>query len=134
LLGPHELDFWSFFQQSLEYLDDKPDPLDRWSQRDIGTLANNFGADPIFPFLGRPFTPFFSWTMRTNRIFESPLRLLIHDQNGLFVSFRGALAFPAHIDLPPAPPYKSSHAPCKTACPVHAFDDGFTMSMAVKNI
>ena len=51
-------------------------------------------------------------------------KILVHDQSGLFLSFRGALAFKEHISFP----VPSGHSPgdcpspCMTACPVNAFD------------
>jgi hypothetical protein len=51
LLGLHEPDFWSFFQQEPEYLDGKPGPLHRWSQRVISTLANDLGKIRYFPLV-----------------------------------------------------------------------------------
>ncbi|MEP5091365.1 MAG: ferredoxin, partial [Paracoccaceae bacterium] len=67
--------------------------------------------------------PFFSWALRTGRVHASPILLLVHDRAGLFVSFRGALALPEHIDVPSPPnnPCEScSGKPCRTACPVSA--------------
>jgi epoxyqueuosine reductase len=48
--------------------------------------------------------------------------LLVHARFGLFVSYRGALAFPARLALPPpaARPCDGCPAPCLAACPVGA--------------
>jgi epoxyqueuosine reductase len=48
---------------------------------------------------------------------------LVHDQAGLMVSFRGALALNYRIDLPATPdaaPCVECEAPCLIACPVNA--------------
>jgi ferredoxin len=59
-------------------------------------------------------------------VFPSPIGLLVHPRWGLWHAWRGALAFPAPIDLPPllqAPnPCTLCPRPCLTggrqACPV----------------
>ena len=125
LLGPLEPAFWPTFTQSDEWQDGQPDPMDRWSTRVIGDWAEELGARAVFPFGGPPYLPFFSWATRTGRIHVSPIMLLVHDQAGLFVSFRGALALPYHVDLPDPPANPCSTCedkPCRTACPVDAFD------------
>lgn len=127
LLGPREPEFWQMVHSSPEWQDGKADPIDRWSSRVIGDWAADINAMPLFPFGGPPFLPFFSWATKTGRIHPSPIMLLVHDTAGLFVSFRGALALSAVVDLPDAPPkpcLKCFEKPCKTACPVNAFDQG----------
>ena len=42
--------FWPVLQASPEGMDGKPDPVDRWSTRVIGALAQRFNAEPRFPF------------------------------------------------------------------------------------
>ena len=90
-------------------------------------MAKKFLKAPILSFGEPPPAPFFSCSIRTNRIFESPLRPLVHDKNGLYVSFHGTLAFSLHVDLHTAPPslFEDCWTPCKTTCPVIAFNDGF---------
>lgn len=119
LLGPDEPDFWPNFTQSPEWNDGKPDPMDRWSSRVITAWATELRATALFPFGGAPFQPFYRWALRTGRIHSSPVQFLVHDQAGLFVSFRGALALTDHIDLPVPPPnpcQSCSGRPCATAC------------------
>lgn len=121
LLGPAEPGYWSHIKTTPEFIDGGVDPIDRWSQRVIGTLADEVGATALFPFGGAPYHPFFSWALRTGRIWQSPVRLLVHDQYGLMVSFRGALALPTSISLPPtANVCDTCPAPCLTACPAEA--------------
>ena len=66
--------------------------------------------------------PLSTLALRTGRMWQSPVRLLVHDVQGLWVSFRGALAFKERLDLPAlaARPCESCAAPCLTACPVGA--------------
>ena len=119
MLGPDEPSFWSAFNNSPEWRDGAPDPMDRWSSRVIGGWASDIGATPLYPFGGPPFEPFYSWALRTGRIHASPVQLLVHDEAGLFVSFRGALALPSHVDLPPSPKAPCGSCagqPCQTAC------------------
>lgn len=129
LLGPDEPDFWPAFRKGTEGQDGLPDPMDRWSTRVIGDWAATLDATPLYPFGGPPFQPFYAWALRTGRCHASPVQLLVHDQAGLFVSFRGALALRDCVDLPPAPtpPCRTCAAqPCRTACTAQALTpDGY---------
>jgi epoxyqueuosine reductase len=118
LLGPSE-GFWAHFTAQPEWSDGASDPMDRWSRRAIGRMACDFGAKALFPFGGPPYHPFYSWALRTGRIWQSPIKLLVHDSQGLMVSFRGALALQHRIELPPpaARPCDTCAAPCTTSCP-----------------
>ncbi len=96
--------------------------MNRWSQRVIGALAARFAARAVFPFGGPPWAPFTAWARESGRAWESPVGLLVHAEHGLFVSFRGALAFDRDIALPPpmARPCDACARPCLDACPVGA--------------
>lgn len=122
LVGPAEPGFWAHLTVQAEWLDGAPDPVDRWSRRILGRLACDLGAKAVFPFGGPPFAPFQRWAKATGRAWESPVRLLVHDVAGLMVSYRGALALKARLDLPATGPRPcdSCAAPCLTACPAGA--------------
>ena len=126
LIGPDEPHFWEIFKNSYEYKHIKKNPLDEWSKHKIGELAKRFGAKPFFPFQENPRLPFYSWALRTRRIWESPVRLLVHDIRGLMVSFRGALAFKQDFkndaleSLNSSRPCDKCTAPCVSACPAQA--------------
>ena len=125
LIGPKEPEFWGIFQKSFEYNDCEPEPLDRWYVLVLESLATQLHASALLPFGGSPYLPFYSWTLRTGRIQVSPIKFLVHDQSGLFVSFTEALAFKEHISLPTPSghsPCVDCPSPCMTACPVNAFD------------
>lgn len=122
MIGPGA-GFWAHLTAQAEWHDGAPDPVDRWSRRVIGRLACDLGAKALFPFGGPPWHPFHRWALRTGRVWESPVRLLVHDAQGLMVSFRGALALRQDIALPPArsgPCETCAGRPCLTACPVGA--------------
>ena len=127
LLGPLEPGFWEFVSAAAEFSDNRANPLDRWSSRTIASLARDLNAQALFPFGGPPWHPFYSWAIRTGRCWASPVAFLVHDTAGLLVSFRGALAFTAHIDLPPAldrsPCSACADRPCVTACPADVLDE-----------
>ena len=127
MLGPLEPGFWKFVTAAAEFSDNRANPLDRWSARAINILAQDTGAQALFPFGGPPWHPFYSWAIRTGRCWASPVAFLVHDKAGLFVSFRGALAFSVHIELPAIPenPPCSTCAgwPCVTACPAGVIDE-----------
>jgi epoxyqueuosine reductase len=122
LLGPDEPAFWPHFQTSPESQDGQPDPLDRWSRRVIGRIACGQGAKAYFPFGGPPYRPFIAWALRSGRVHQSPVSLLIHPDTGLFFSLRGAIAIPDDIpqDAGASPCSTCTTKPCLTACPVQA--------------
>ena len=125
MLGPAEPGFWPHLTAQPEWQDGQPDPVDRWSRRVIGQLACDLGAKALFPFGGPPWHPFYQWALRTGRVWDSPVRLLVHAGQGLMVSFRGALALKDVVEVPPPSPRPcdASAAPCKTACPTRALTD-----------
>lgn len=122
LIGPAEPGFWPHLTAQPEWRDGAPDPVDRWSRRVIGRLACDLGAKALFPFGGPPYHPFYRWALRTGRVWDSPVRLLVHAEQGLMVSFRGALALKEVVAVPPpaARPCDACPAPCLTACPAGA--------------
>lgn len=120
LLGPKEPGFWAHLQAQPEW--GGADPVDRWSRRVIGRIACDLGAKALLPFGGPPYHPFYQWALRTGRVWDSPVRLLVHSGQGLMVSFRGALALKEAVEVP-APavkPCEGCVAPCLTACPAGA--------------
>lgn len=120
LLGPREPGYWPHLQAQPEW--GGPDPVDRWSRRVIGKIACDLGAKALFPFGGPPYQPFYRWALRSGRIWESPVRLLVHEGQGMMVSFRGALALREALEPPPPlpRPCDSCAKPCLTTCPVGA--------------
>lgn len=123
LLSPDEPAFWPAFAASPEYRDHAADPMDRWSQRVIGTWATQIGATPLFPFGGPPFQPFIQWALTSGFAHSSPVGMMVHAHAGLYLSFRGALALPYAVACPsppPAPCERCESRPCLTACPVQA--------------
>ncbi|WP_120500675.1 ferredoxin [Roseovarius sp. EL26] len=126
LLGP-ETGFWKVFKISPEMLDGAEDPFNRWSERIIARMADILNAEARFPFGGPPYEPFMRWAMDSGRAWQSPVGMLVHDEAGMMVSFRGALLFDQEIDLP-KPPIASpcetcDTQPCVSACPVNALSD-----------
>lgn len=128
LLGPAP-GFWPHFLASSEARDGVPDPMDRWSERIVSQIADKLDARAVFPFGGPPHLPFFSWATRTGRIWSSPVAFLVHTEQGLWSSFRGALIFDQILTLPPLAPRpcdSCADKPCLTACPIGALtSDGY---------
>ncbi len=126
MLGPKEPGFWPYLKAQPEWAqyenEHTPDPVDRWSRRVIGRIACDLGAKALFPFGGPPYHPFYQWALRSGRVWDSPVRLLVHSSQGLMVSFRGALALKDEIEVPPptTPPCEGCAAPCLAACPAGA--------------
>lgn len=125
LIGHSEPGFWGHFTKQAEWQDGNPDPIDRWSRRVLGTLACTLGGKAWFPFGGPPYHPFYRWALRTGRSFESPVKLLVHDSQGLMVAYRGAIGVTEEWSIEtgqsPCPPCEK---PCLTACPAGALTGG----------
>ena len=126
LLAPDEPAFWAIFTASPEFLDGQPDPMDRWSKRVIGGLAETVGGTALFPLDGPPYPAFYTWAVNSQRCWPSPVNLLVHDLSGLFISFRGAIV----LDGKPAaaldtvnPCQSCAGQPCTTACPPGGFTE-----------
>ena len=121
MLGPREPGFWAHLKAASEW-DGQADAVDRWSRRVIGRIACDLGAKALFPFGGPPYHPFYQWALRTGRVWDSPVKLLVQAEQGLMVSFRGALALKEVVDVPPPAtrPCETCAAPCLTACPAGA--------------
>jgi hypothetical protein len=120
---------WEAFAASPEAHDGRAHPLDRFSRRVIGALADNLEAAPFFPFEGPPYQPFQQWALRAEPLHPSPLGLLIHPTYGLWHSYRGALGFRERLAIPPreaapSPCASCGARPCLSACPVGAFTTG----------
>ena len=130
LIGPDEPRFWQVFCDSLEYQDGHEAPMDRWSERVISDVAATIGGEALFPFGGPPFAPFFTWAKQTGRFWASPINFLVHDEAGLFVSFRGAIRWQSQAEpvVSEKPCLTCAGQLCKTACPVGAFDDGYDVA------
>ena len=124
---------WTIFTASPEHADGKLDPLDRWSMRIVGALTERLGARPAFPFGGPPYAPFLRWAAASGRMWSSPLGMSIHDEHGLWMSFRGALRFTSLDGIPEVaaerPCEGCAARPCLNACPVDAFQ-GSTYDVA----
>lgn len=123
LLGPKEPGFWPLVQCSPEFEDGAPDPLDRWSKRVVTEIAQKLDGRAFFPFSEGPFLPFYRWAIETGSLWPSPVRLLVHESQGLLVSIRGAIAVPKKLVLdPPAtqPCLNCATQPCRRSCPVGA--------------
>lgn len=114
--------WWRHVTTAPEWQDGQPDPVDRWSARVLNAIAARSGGRALFPSDGPPYPPFLRWAQATGRIWQSPAGLLVHADAGLWVSFRGALAVPFALGLPPAscPCDSCADTPCTTACPVGA--------------
>jgi hypothetical protein len=131
---------WPIFANSPEASDGQPDPLDRWSRRVIGGLADELGAAALFPFGGPPFLPFQRWAQKAEPVTPSPLGILVHPDWGLWHAYRGALAFSERLELPPqdrrsSPCESCAEKPCLSACPVDAFSSvGYDVPACVAHI
>lgn len=114
--------WWRNMTASPEWLDGQPDPIDRWSHRIIGGLADQFDGLALLPSDGPPYPPFLRWAEQSGALWQSPVGMLVHAEAGLWVSFRGALAVPFDVTLPTSanPCLTCVEKPCKSACPVNA--------------
>jgi len=113
---------WAAFEES----DAKgPDALDRWSAAVLTPIAERFDGAVHLPG-GPPYLPFIRWAQRAEPVQPSAIGMLIHPEYGLWHAYRGALALPGRLDLPPRdmrprPCDTCADKPCLTTCPVGAF-------------
>ena len=125
LVGTNEPTFWELFRNSSEYKDTLSDPMDRWSKRVIGQIASDLNSRAVYPSEGPPYAPFYTWAVMTQKAFVSPLKLLVHEDVGLMISYRGALILEQSIELPltsEKSPCEACSEPCLSACPVDALN------------
>lgn len=104
-------------------------PLDAWSKSALGGIARRFGGTALFPSDGPPYLPFQRWAMKAEPVAPSPLGILVHPDYGLWHGYRGALALPGTLPLPPrderpSPCETCTGHPCLSTCPVAAFGEG----------
>jgi hypothetical protein len=131
---------WDAFAMSEEARDGAKHPLDRWSRRIIGGLAQDLGAVALYPFGGPPHLPFQRWARRAEPVHDSPLGLLVHPRYGLWHSYRGALGFAEALDVPAweaarSPCESCAAKPCLAACPVGAFSvRGYDVAACVAHL
>jgi hypothetical protein len=123
---------WSVFAHSHEAMDGQPEPLDRWSARQLTLLAERLQAEAIAANDRR--LALQQLAVRAEGIHHSPLGLLMHPRYGLWHAYRGALRFNAEHPLYRAATElaevkSQAHAcqtcalrPCLNGCPVNAFD------------
>lgn len=130
---------WRHFRASPEF--HLPvDPLNAFSRRVVGDLAERFSARALFPFTGPPFLPFLRWAQKAEPAWPSPIGALIHAQYGLWHAYRGALALPGRIMLAPKPEAKRpcdtcTNRPCLNTCPVEAFTErGYDVPCCVAHV
>ena len=120
-------DFWKQFTLSEEYLSEKSDPMDLWTKRVIGLVADKFGGEALFPSDGPPYHPFQQWASRAEQLYPSPIGLFVSPKWGTWHALRAAIIFPDIIEGFPgleqvkSPCLECKGQPCLSACPVEAF-------------
>jgi len=129
LLGFAGSAHWAGFAASDEAHDGAPDPLDRWSRRQIEALARRFDGTGLYPSDGPPWLPFQRWAARAEAVHPSPLGILIHPAWGLWHAYRGALALATELAVErlmvaPSPCATCAARPCLSRCPVDAIGTG----------
>ena len=128
LVGNIGSSYWPVFSQSAEFGDGAAHPLDRWSRRIAGVIAESLSLRALFPFDGPPWYPFQQWAARAEGLLQSPIGVMIHPEYGLWHSYRFALLGTA-FEPQPSPVSNDSPCigciarPCLHTCPVGAFDD-----------
>jgi len=125
LAGNAESGMWRAFAAAMPAGDH---PLDTWCRAVLEDIARRFGATALLPSDGPPYLPFQRWATRAADVYRSPLGILIDPLYGLWHGYRGALAFPGRLALPPQeartnPCEACSGRPCLSACPVAAFGE-----------
>ena len=135
LIGNVGSKMWDRFVRSIEYGDGKPNPMNRWTAKIVGELANSTNGLPIYPF-DEPYWPFQKFAQKAAKVQPSPLGILIHPEFGLWHAFRAVLVFDDPVEVLQS--YVSKHyieevqnhpcndcleKPCLSSCPVGAIDE-----------
>ncbi|WP_150495115.1 hypothetical protein [Roseibium aquae] len=125
MIGSAGPSFWQVFQASPEAADGHPDPMDRFTRRNLGRIAADHGLAAIYPFEGPPYHPFQRWAQRCGGFSPSPIGLLTHHVYGPWLGLRGAFVSGERLDLPddrsadgPCP--ACAGKPCVVRCPAGA--------------
>ena len=125
LVGQGGHGYWPVFSQSPEYHDSLPDPIDRWSQRIGGAIANELQGVALYPFTGPPYWPFLTWSQAAGDSATSRLGMHLHRTYGLWHSYRFGLLLPEPVKSDHAAAYQTPchkcDQPCWRQCPVDAF-------------
>ena len=124
---------WEALRVSPEFSDGLPNPMNRWTEREMTALARDLGAHSIFPF-DKPYWPFQRLAHLATGIQPSPLGLMIHPEFGLWQALRSVLIFESDAEIVSQfnalegelnnlihPCDSCEDKPCLTACPVGAF-------------
>ncbi|MEP3045607.1 MAG: hypothetical protein ABJL55_06765 [Roseibium sp.] len=135
LIGSTGAKLWPVFQCSSEFADGLPEPLDRFTMRVLSRIAAELGLKVMFPFEGPPFHPFQQWALKRGGFSQSPLGVLVSEEHGPWVGFRGAFLVPdtkpsKATASRPGPCETCSDKPCLSGCPVSAvsLNNGYDVS------
>ncbi|GGE99869.1 hypothetical protein H1W37_07495 [Stappia taiwanensis] len=125
LIGSVGPDLFRAFGAAPEAVDGAADPLDRYTRRQLGAIAGDFGLAPLFPFDGPPYHPFQRWALRVGGFSRSPMGVLAHAAFGPWAGLRGALLSPERFGRFEAndtagPCEACEDTPCVAACPAGA--------------
>lgn len=125
LIGSTGPNLWSAFKRSLEFSDGKPQPLDRYTKRELTRIAASRECLVVFPFEGPPYYPFQQWAARCGGFSQSPLGVFAHSEFGPWAGFRAAYIVAGQPSRPAleagaGPCGNCVEKPCISACPVDA--------------
>ena len=127
LIGNAGSAMWASFQADPIAQDGRPNPLNRWIEKVVGSAADTLGAHPVYAHDGPPFIPFLTWAAQCDAVSPSPLGLFVNPDFGLWHAYRAALLFAASLNLPASDQRRSPcetcpDRPCTTACRVPGND------------
>ncbi|MEM5583631.1 hypothetical protein WNZ15_14295 [Roseibium sp. AS2] len=125
LVGSTGPSIWPVLTKSPEWADGAADPLDRYTARVLGALAQSHGFEALFPFEGPPYHPFQQWAAACGGFSPSPMGVLAHRDFGPWAGFRAAFLTAGTLDAPrgadgSGPCETCADKPCLAACPANA--------------
>jgi hypothetical protein len=134
ILWSQDKAFWRFL--NTQKWQNSDHPIDDFTHDALSDLQATYQALAYLHPSSPPYPPLQQWAIATQKVFPSPIRILVHPEKGLWFGLRGVLIFPHdktqnnaktqnNIDHRKgdilSPCLDCSDQPCLSTCPVNAF-------------
>ena len=137
LIGPREPFFGKFLKQVKEYHDGEGDPLDRWSERILKSIAKNNNLRLIFLLIKIKIGHFILGHLNVMRLIPLPLKCLFTIKKDFSLSFQGStrLKLQSSVSYETHSVCTDCSKPCENSCPVDALNsNGYNSKKCIEYI